>query len=260
MKIKIRNVTIGERPLICAPVISEYEEGILKDCRIIKESPADIMEWRADYFKECDNHARIREVLENIRKECGDMPVIFTYRMKDEGGETYVSRPVDVGEYTDIVNCAADTGCADLIDIQVMSLASHKLAPHKDINAENIISDIHKKGAKVIASNHHFDKTPADDEMKRLFEIMHESGADILKLAVMPQDNTDVIRLMAVTDYASNRYAEPVITMSMGKTGMISRIAGRLTGSAVTFASVKGESAPGQIPADKMAELLRIFE
>ena len=125
--------------------------------------------------------------------------------------------------------------------------------------AADIISAVHAKGVKVIASNHHFDMTPDDDEMKRLFKIMHDTGADILKLAVMPQNNTDVIRLMAVTDYVSGIYPEPVITMSMGKTGIISRMSGSLTGSAVTFASVKGESAPGQISAYKLAEILGII-
>ncbi len=252
MSIKVRNITIGEKPLICAPVISEDEKGIIDDCRVIKKAPVDIIEWRADYFRECRNHIRIKEVFGNIREVCGDIPVIFTYRMRDEGGES-CSEPVSIEEYTALIKCAADTGCADLMDIQVMSVENSKCE-----KAADIISAVHAKGVKVIASNHHFDMTPDDDEMKRLFKIMHDTGADILKLAVMPQNNTDVIRLMAVTDYVSGIYPEPVITMSMGKTGIISRMSGSLTGSAVTFASVKGESAPGQISAYKLAEILGI--
>ncbi len=251
MSIKIRNVTIGEKPLICAPIIADDEKGILDDCRIIKESPADIIEWRADYFKESGSLLRVKEVLENMREICGDIPVIFTYRMKDEGGEENRSKYMQIREYAELAVYVSDTGLADMIDLQVMSLINSESA-----EVSGIIRDIHKNNVKVIASNHHFDRTPDDDEMKELFKIMHDTGADILKLAVMPKSSTDVIRLMAVTDHVSGIYPEPVITMSMGKTGIISRLAGSLTGSAVTFASVKGESAPGQISAYKLAEIL----
>lgn len=253
MSIKIRNITIGDKPLICAPVISSSEKDILDDVRIIKAAPVDIIEWRADYFDECGNYARITEALENIRKICGDIPLIFTYRMKDEGGETDKESPITADEYVKLIKHAAGQGCADMIDIQVMSLKS------LEYDVKELISDMHIKGVKVIASNHHFDRTPQDDEMKEIFEIMHKTGADILKLAVMPKYNTDVIRLMSVTAYASANYSEPVITMSMGKLGVISRIAGSITGSAVTFASVKGKSAPGQIPAGKLSDILEML-
>ena len=56
-------------------------------------------------------------------------------------------------------------------------------------------------------------------------------------------------------------YAEvPVVTMSMGKMGAISRISGQVFGSAITFASFAEASAPGQIPVDKMDEALTLIE
>ena len=51
----------------------------------------------------------------------------------------------------------------------------------------------------------------------------------------------------------------PVITMSMGKQGIVSRISGSLTGSALTFATAGEASAPGQIPVEKMREILDII-
>lgn len=49
---------------------------------------------------------------------------------------------------------------------------------------------------------------------------------------------------------------KPMITMSMGQSGMLSRICGELTGSCVTFASGKQASAPGQIKADELKKVL----
>ena len=52
---------------------------------------------------------------------------------------------------------------------------------------------------------------------------------------------------------------KPRITMSMGQSGMLSRICGELTGSCVTFASGKQASAPGQIDARELKCVLDIL-
>ena len=92
--------------------------------------------------------------------------------------------------------------------------------------------------------------------MSRRLIRMEELGADILKLAVMPKEKSDLFRLLEVTQQVSNCSRRPVITMSMGKIGVLSRICGEITGSALTFAAGRSASAPGQIPAEKMRSLL----
>lgn len=50
-----------------------------------------------------------------------------------------------------------------------------------------------------------------------------------------------------------NKYfVTPVITISMGKLGVASRLCGEVFGSAMTFASAGDSSAPGQISFDVM--------
>ena len=46
----------------------------------------------------------------------------------------------------------------------------------------------------------------------------------------------------------------PFITMSMGGTGVISRLAGEVFGSAFTFGAGKEAIAPGQIPVGELEE------
>ena len=113
---------------------------------------------------------------------------------------------------------------------------------------------------KVIASNHDFDKTPCQAELVARLKKMQEVGADILKTAVMPNSKKDVLTLLAATEEMATNYAEvPIVTMSMSKLGLISRVAGELFGSAITFGAAEKASAPGQIPAGELSEVLHIL-
>jgi len=89
---------------------------------------------------------------------------------------------------------------------------------------------------------------------------MRERGASIAKVAVMPRSEEDVLRLLDVTIGARREFPDlPLCTMSMGRLGSITRVAGFLYGSDMAFAVGKEASAPGQIPiedARRMAEHL----
>lgn len=65
-------------------------------------------------------------------------------------------------------------------------------------------------------------------------------------MAASPEDALTVMNATAkVRHYYSNR---PMLTMAMGKWGVLTRITGEGFGSDLTFASVGGKaSAPGQI-------------
>ena len=108
----------------------------------------------------------------------------------------------------------------------------------------------------VLASSHHFEGTPFVREMSDALYTMENRGADIIKLAVMPQSGKDVCALLEATMERKEHSNKPMITMSMGQSGMLSRICGELTGSCVTFASGKQASAPGQIKADELKKVL----
>ncbi len=77
---------------------------------------------------------------------------------------------------------------------------------------------------------------------------MQDLGADIPKIAVMPQSTKDVLTLLAATEEMASDFADrPIITMSMGPKGVISRLAGEAFGSSMTFGAAKKASAPGQM-------------
>ena len=88
---------------------------------------------------------------------------------------------------------------------------------------------------------------------------MERAGADIAKIAVMPQKAEDVLELLSATLKAVQSMSCPVITMSMGKSGMISRVCGEIFGSSVTFGSMHTSSAPGQIDIEALRQMLAVL-
>ena len=68
MSIKIRDTILGEKVLICAPVIGCMDDDIIEGVKAIKEKPVDIIEWRADYYKERFNSDKVNGMLRRIRK------------------------------------------------------------------------------------------------------------------------------------------------------------------------------------------------
>ncbi len=65
--------------------------------------------------------------------------------------------------------------------------------------------------------------------------------------------------LLQATEEARQEVEIPLITMSMGALGAITRLAGGLFGSAVTFAVGRQSSAPGQIPIEDVQTVLSVI-
>ncbi|MGH2103035.1 type I 3-dehydroquinate dehydratase, partial [Aerococcus urinaeequi] len=89
---------------------------------------------------------------------------------------------------------------------------------------------------------------------------MGQSEADIVKMAVMPHDEADVLALMNATHQASTLIDQPLITMSMGRLGKITRIAGEIFKSTASFATIEGmSSAPGQMAVEDVEECMNLL-
>ena len=52
-----------------------------------KDSEADIIELRIDYFIRENGKEKVLDVIGKIRKITQNIPLIFTFRTKEEGGE-----------------------------------------------------------------------------------------------------------------------------------------------------------------------------
>lgn len=244
--VTVRKISLGEgRPKICIPLIGNDEEQIVKAAEEIKKLPAEVVEWRADSFFNLLKPDAITKSLILLRKILGqDMPILFTVRTKEEGGEVGLSQE----EYSYCCIAAAE-GEADFVDVE--------LTAGKE-TIKLLIDKVHQQGKKVILSSHDFTRTPDEEEMLCRLRQMQEWGADISKLAVMPNHPSDVLRLLSVTLAMKETYADrPFITMSMGADGMISRLCGETFGSCMTFGCAQRASAPGQMDAKVLEQVLK---
>ena len=77
----------------------------------------------------------------------------------------------------------------------------------------------------------------------------------------MPQSRADVLTLLSATEEMTAHFADrPVITMSMGPLGVISRVSGQSFGSAATFGSAGHARAPGQLDVEALDTVLSILD
>lgn len=246
--VTIRNVTIGRgRPKICVPITGQTRPEILKEAGGFSSIPADLAEWRADWYEDVFDAEKLADTAKALREALGELPLLFTFRTKTEGGE----KAADDTQYKRLNLSMAESGCADLIDVELFS---------KETVAEELISAAHEHSVKVIGSSHDFHSTPSQEEIVKKLCHMQKAGADIAKIAVMPRSEQDVLTLLSATLEMSRHHADcPVITMSMSETGLISRLAGESFGSAVTFGAASKASAPGQIGVRELRQVLDII-
>lgn len=243
---KLGTGIFGEgQPKICVPIVAKKRTEILKKAEEIAELSVDVVEWRADFYEHIFQTNEVSEILCGLKDILGEKAVLFTLRTSKEGGNLSVEEDA----YYHLNREAAATGFAGLIDVEAFL---------NEERTEEEIQKIRSAGSRVIASNHDFEKTPPVEELVRRLRRMEELGADAAKLAVMPKSRQDVLNLLQATVTADDELSVPVVTMSMGQLGVVSRISGALTGSAMTFAAVGEASAPGQIPAKQMTEFLKL--
>lgn len=246
--VEVRGVRIGEGiPKICVPIVGKTRNEILAAAESFESVKKDVVEWRVDWFDGVFDFAQVEAVMKELRRVLGNTPILFTFRTANEGGE----KAIEPAAYAELNKRAAATGLIDLVDVEAFT---------GDEVVRDIIESAHESGVVVVASNHDFEKTPEKDEIVRRLRKMQELDADIPKIAVMPQSRKDVLTLLSATEEMASEYADrPIITMSMSATGLISRLCGECFGSALTFGAVGKASAPGQMNASDLSEILDLI-
>ena len=243
--VPVRGCRIGEgRPKVILPIVERTEAAILEKAAAFSTLCADCVEWRVDLFEAAADPGAVVHCLAKLRVLLKEKLLLVTLRTKEEGG----SIPVSHEGYLCFLRTILDTDCADLIDIEFFTAGT-------DLPA--LVQDAHTAGVKVVCSSHDFHKTPPKAEMVSRMVAMQQAGADLPKLAVMPQSRADVLELLAATAEMTDHHPEtPIITMSMGALGAVSRLCGEAFGSAMTFANPGTASAPGQVGLDVVNAVL----
>ncbi|MDF7639900.1 type I 3-dehydroquinate dehydratase [Lactobacillus sp. ESL0791] len=234
--VKIRNIVLGEgQPKIAVPNVGTNEEEILSFAKEIVAAKPDLMEWRIDYYaagisdinKLISTSKKIRQIVDNL-------PILVTFRTKNEGGVLELSDD----NYLNLLQAIIENRLGDAIDIELF---------HEEEKIKSLVQLAHNYNLVVIMSNHDFEKVPPKDVIVFRLKKMSELQADVVKMACMPHTAKDVLILLEATNEVHQAIENPLITMAMGDLGKVTRVSGQVFGSSLSFGAVGKTSAPGQL-------------
>lgn len=236
----------GTLPAIITPLVGKTAPAILEEVAAIVPKKPDLLEWRIDFFAAIGDVKAVIDTALAIRQAAAGIPVLLTRRNVSEGGN-----PIPIAEAAVVAMyvAACDARCVEIIDYE-LSNAPADLRRLREVSKANAVT--------MIMSYHNFQMTPDAMTLDSKFVAAERLGADVAKVAVMPQTEQDVLALLAATDRARQTVGVPLISMSMGGIGSLSRIIGWVYGSAATFAVGKSSSAPGQVAIEDLRTALAI--
>lgn len=249
LQVTVRGTVIGgSKSLICLPLMGESKTELIEEATTSVGFSPDLLEWRIDAYEMVDNIEDCLVTLKELRLAIGEMPLIVTCRIDREGGLRTMAQNKRLELFIGVI----ESGDADIVDIELCN-------EEEFIRAIRIHAKVH--GVRLILSYHNFTETPSESFIYAKLVEAQKVGADISKLAVMPQDYGDVLTLLSATHKARNEAVQvPMVTISMGAEGGISRLAGGLFGSDITFAVGLQSSAPGQIPIGDLEVAMALLD
>lgn len=204
---------------------------------ISKFDEVDIIEWRADFLDKDD----IMTVAPAIFEKFSGREIIFTIRTDKEGGNINLSD----GDYVELLKNINAIYPPDYVDFEYFS---HKEAFQQMLDFPNLV-----------LSYHNFDETP--ENLMESFSELTALAPRVVKIAVMPQSEQDVLDLMNYTrGFKTLNPEQEYATMSMGKLGRVSRFAVDVFGSSWSFASLEQASAPGQVALADMKHIREVLD
>jgi 3-dehydroquinate dehydratase-1 len=247
--VKVRNIVLGEGlPKIAVPNVGTNEAEILDSAKKIAQAKPDLMEWRIDYYRDgIKDNSKLIATAKKLRDAVGELPILVTFRTKNEGGVLELSED----GYLNLVQVVVENRLGDAVDIELF---------HDESRIKALVKAAHNYNVVVVMSNHDFEKVPAQDVIEFRLQKMAALGADVPKLACMPHNADDVLTLLAATNAAHKAIDKPIITMAMADLGKVSRIAGQVFGSCLSFGAVGKTSAPGQLSIEDLRNAEKYLE
>lgn len=244
----VRGLEIGSgAPKTIVPITAATAGEVLVQAeRIAANADTDVAEWRIDYLDIAQDGKALAKLGSQVAKALSGKPMILTFRTKAEGGMSTIS-DADYGKlYAELIKARF----TDFIDVEMF---------RSENVVKSVIEQAHQAGIYVVLSNHDFHTTPDTAEIVARLRRQQALGADVLKIAVMPHDAGDVLKLLDATWQVRASSDRLLLTMSMGATGVVSRLSGETFGQALTFGMIGTASAPGQVEVGKLRQVLGVI-
>jgi len=219
---KIKNLELGKIPRVAGIIDSFISQKRLKT---LHDRGVDLFEIRVDLLNK-----PVDKIINYMKKI--PAPLIGTIR------ETELNRDNRVELFRAIAPHV------DCVDIELGTPRWREM------------TDAAKAGKSMImVSEHDFEKTPGISGLNDIVKRSLDQGAQIVKIAVMAKDTSDVTRLLRFTEDCET----PLVTIAMGDIGTVSRVIAPLFGSLFTYGYLGKPVAPGQLPALQLVKELDFY-
>lgn len=218
------------------------------DLNMAKESEkyADIIELRLDYLEKSPDI--VRKKVQEYKKVLSS-PLIATIRRAGEGGKWYAFEGTE-RERKSIFEKVYDL--VDAVDIEDDSEIRNDVL--KEAKNNNLAS---------ILSYHQFFKIEKNSEIKERLKKMHDTDANILKLAYYCENVEDTFNLLDALLHYNQKFkdAKPITVIGMGEIGRYTRLVFPMFGACITYGYLKngGPRAPGQLSVQCLRKWLDRF-
>jgi 3-dehydroquinate dehydratase I len=233
-KVTTQDLRLGGVVLDGTPrlVVGFTDTASAETARAARDHGVDIAELRIDQFGSHE-HAY---VLNQVRK-WSRLPTIATVRTEKQGGR-YRQQ-----ESERLLLFKAVLPEVDAVDVEL------------DAEIRDQVIQLAKgQGKLAIVSYHNFDTTPSLEELSAYVDKAVQYGADVVKIATMVGHQADIRTLARLTlEKSSARLA----VIGMGGQGLLTRLFLPSLGSLLTYAYIGQPTAPGQLDADTMFDMLR---
>lgn len=245
----IKGVHIMTKVDIAVTIAPENKitEETLQQLKLYSDS-FEIIELRIDQWQAYNNEL-LEQTIESIKELNINKRLLVTYRTQSQGG----AGTLEDDNYRQLLFNISNVNGVDLLDIEF----------DKSVNRDlfiALVNDVESQGVGTVLSYHDFKQTPPIEELKHLYFKMHQLSPSYIKVAVMPHDKMDVLRLLEVVSETADTVSEKVIGISMSKLGIVSRTAQGVFGGVVSYGCLDTPKAPGQIHVETLRAQLNLYE
>ena len=201
----------------------------------IKNLGVGLLELRVDLFKKLDPSYIIDQIRQ---RKLLKIPLLLTLRNQKKEGA--------LKTFSDELKMQIITAALPLVDMIDIELSSPLL--------KKTVTTARKLGKMVIVSSHHLQGMPRD--LESIFKKSLSVRADIVKIAAKANSFDDV---MTMLNFTHRHRKHPLITMSLGPWGALSRLVFPAAGSRYTYTFLNKPTASGQVDVAALKSHLKAY-
>lgn len=239
-KVSIKNVVIGDAPVMVCTVLEGDTESILKGVQKGREAGADLVEIRIDKLHGKED---LKAILPNI-----DFPHIISCRSKDGLGSFGGTEE----EKAELLIDALRIG-VDVIDVELTMTERFR---------NLIMNEARIRNVPVLLGYENMNKTPCLDFLIEKVREIQNLYPDIAKVAVKAQGYEDLLSVLHLTLACNDLFDIPFATIAVGPYGSASRPLACVLGSSMTYCTTKKreEAPPGQLSIEDTRKIIEILQ